>query len=54
MSRVAVKGSAYCLAHTPELGLHYGSTPYNAAEGEKEGFVARVKAIHVQQTLFDW
>ena len=36
MSRVAVKGSAYCLAHTPELGLHYGSTPYNAGEGEKE------------------
>ena len=36
MSRVAIKGSAYCLAHTPELGLHYGSTPYNAGEGEKE------------------
>lgn len=36
MSRVAIKGSAYCLAHTPELGLHYGSTPYTAGEGEKE------------------
>jgi betaine reductase len=28
MSRVAIKGSAYCLQHTPELGLHYGNTPY--------------------------
>ncbi|MCF4150804.1 DUF5940 domain-containing protein [Dethiosulfovibrio sp. F2B] len=28
MSRVAIKGSAYCLQHTPELGLHYGNTPH--------------------------
>ena len=36
MSRVAIKGSAYCLQHTPELGLHYGNTPYTATENEKE------------------
>ncbi len=28
MSRVAIKGYAYCLQHTPELGLHYGNTPH--------------------------
>ncbi len=26
--KVAVKGYAYCLNHTPELGFHYGNTPY--------------------------
>ncbi len=36
MSRVAVKASAYCLAHTPELARRYGTTPYNAGENEKE------------------
>ena len=46
MSRVAIKGSAYCLAHTPELALHYGSTPYNAGAGEKEYLAALPQ--HVQ------
>ncbi|EFC90134.1 Betaine reductase [Dethiosulfovibrio peptidovorans DSM 11002] len=38
MSRVAIKGSAYCLQHTPELGLHYGNTPYveRHSHGESE------------------
>jgi len=36
MSRTAIKSYSYCLAHTPELGLHYGTTPYNATENEKE------------------
>jgi hypothetical protein len=26
--KVAVKGTSYCLNHTPELALHYGNTPY--------------------------
>ncbi|WP_024821871.1 MULTISPECIES: glycine/sarcosine/betaine reductase complex component C subunit beta [Aminobacterium] len=28
MSNVGIKGYAYCLNHVPELGLHYGNTPY--------------------------
>ena len=28
MATVAVKATAYCLNHAPELGLHYGNTPY--------------------------
>jgi betaine reductase len=38
MSKVAIKGHAYCLNHTPELALHYGITPYSErkAKGETE------------------
>ena len=28
MPNAAVKSTAYCLNHTPELGSHYGTTPY--------------------------
>ncbi len=49
MSKVAIKASAYCLAHTPELGLHYGSTPYNAGEGEKEF----IEALPAHQQTYD-
>ena len=28
MSRAAIKGTAYCLNYAPELGIHYGNTPY--------------------------
>jgi hypothetical protein len=28
MSRAAVKSTVYCLNHTPELGMHYATTPY--------------------------
>ncbi len=49
MSRVAIKASAYCLAHTPELGLHYGSTPYNAGEGEKE----YIEALPAHQQTYE-
>ncbi|MGP8049527.1 MAG: glycine/sarcosine/betaine reductase complex component C subunit beta [Desulfobaccales bacterium] len=28
MPNAAVRATAYCLNHTPELGLHYGATPY--------------------------
>jgi len=38
MSKVAIKGYAYCLNHTPELGYHYGNTPFveRKAKGETE------------------
>lgn len=38
MSKVAIRGAAYCLGHTPEMGLHYGNTPYmeRKAKGETE------------------
>ena len=45
MSRVAIKGSAYCLEHVPQLGLHYGNTPYTAGEGEKEYLQALPKHL---------
>jgi len=28
MSNAAVKSTVYCLNHTPELGMQYGTTPY--------------------------
>ncbi len=28
MGTAAIKSSAYCLNHVPELGFHYGTTPY--------------------------
>lgn len=28
MPNAAVKSTVYCLNHTPELGIHYGTTPY--------------------------
>lgn len=38
MAYVAIRGYSYCLNHTPELGLHYGNTPYTekASHGETE------------------
>ncbi len=38
MSSVGIKGYSYCLNHTPELGLHYGNTPYveRMTKGETE------------------
>lgn len=45
MSRVAIKGSAYCLQHAPYLGLHYGNTPYTAGEGEKDYLAALPKHL---------
>jgi len=38
MARVAIRGYSYCLNHTPELGLHYGVTPYieRITHGETE------------------
>lgn len=38
MSSVGIKSYAYCLNHTPELGLHYGNTPFveRMTKGETE------------------
>jgi len=38
MAHVAIRGYSYCLNHTPELGLHYGNTPYTelTSHGETE------------------
>jgi betaine reductase len=36
MSSVGIKGYAYCLNHAPELGLHYGSTPFVERETRGE------------------
>lgn len=38
MSSVGIKGYAYSLNHVPELGLHYGNTPYveRLTKGETE------------------
>ena len=47
MSKVAIKGHAYCLNHTPELALHYGITPYSErkAKGETE-FLTKLSRKH--------
>lgn len=34
MPNAAVKSTAYCLNHTPELGLRYGTTPYLERRGK--------------------
>ncbi|MDR1377551.1 MAG: DUF5940 domain-containing protein [Synergistaceae bacterium] len=36
MSNVGIKGYSYCLNHTPELGLRYGSTPFVEFETKGE------------------
>ena len=43
MSSVGIKGYAYCLNHAPELGLHYGNTPFveHETKGESE-FLAKL------------
>jgi len=45
MAHVAIRGYTYCLNHTPELGLHYGNTPYTEIEshGETE-FIKKLSA----------
>lgn len=36
MATVAVKATAYCLNHTPELGFHYGTTPYQERHAQPD------------------
>lgn len=36
MANVAVKATAYCLNHTPEIGLRYGTTPYQERHANPE------------------
>ncbi len=36
MATVAVKATSYCLNHTPELGLSYGTTPYQERHANPE------------------
>ncbi|MDR1049367.1 MAG: DUF5940 domain-containing protein [Synergistaceae bacterium] len=36
MSSVGIKGYSYCLNHTPDLGLRYGSTPFTEREARGE------------------
>lgn len=54
MSRVAIKGSAYCLEHVPGLGFHYGNTPYTAGEGEKEYLAALPKHLQTYEEAKDY
>ena len=36
MANVGIRGYAYCLNHAPELGYHYGITPYVERETKGE------------------
>jgi glycine/sarcosine/betaine reductase complex component C subunit beta len=46
MANAAVKGAAYCLNHTPELGFHYGTTPYvERREAPGSAFLGRLAAL---------
>lgn len=49
MSSVGIKGYAYSLNHVPEMGLHYGNTPYveRLTKGETE-FLSKLPE-HLQQ-----
>lgn len=48
MSRVAIKGSAYCLQHAPELGLHYGNTPYAERHAHPDSEFLKALPKHMQ------
>ena len=48
MSRVGIKGYAYCLNHMPETGMYYGTTPYHARrEGKEKEFIENLPK-HIQ------
>ncbi|MDO9508619.1 MAG: glycine/sarcosine/betaine reductase complex component C subunit beta [Thermovirgaceae bacterium] len=48
MAHVAIRGYSYCLNHTPELGLHYGNTPYMERKSHGETEFIKKLPDHVQ------
>ncbi len=48
MSTVGIKGYAYCLNHAPELGYHYGNTPYVEREAKGETEFLKELPSHMQ------
>ncbi len=46
--KVAVKGTSYCLNHTPELAFHYGNTPYVERKTKGDSEFLRELASHLQ------
>jgi betaine reductase len=48
MSSVGIKGYAYCLNHAPELGRHYGSTPFTEREARGESDFLKALPKYVQ------
>lgn len=55
MATVAVKATSYCLAHAPEIGLRYGTTPYQEYLAHPESpFLAGLdKAAHAPGSSYD-
>ena len=48
MATVAVKATAYCLNHTPEIGLRYGTTPYQERHANPDSqFLKDLSAVGV-------
>ncbi|MDR1875851.1 MAG: DUF5940 domain-containing protein [Synergistaceae bacterium] len=48
MSSVGIKGYAYCLNHAPELGLHYGSTPFTEREAKGDSDFLKALPKYIQ------
>jgi betaine reductase len=48
MSSVGIKGYSYCLNHTPELGLRYGSTPFTEHEAKGESDFLKALPQYIQ------
>ncbi|MDR2175925.1 MAG: DUF5940 domain-containing protein, partial [Synergistaceae bacterium] len=48
MSSVGIKSYAYCLNHTPELALRYGSTPFTEREAKGESDFLKALPKYVQ------
>ena len=48
MSSVGIKGYAYCLNHTPEMGLHYGSTPFLEHESKGDSDFLKTLPKYIQ------
>ena len=55
MVSVAVKATSYCLIHAPEMGLRYGTTPYqeHLANPESPFLTALDKAVRTPGSSYD-
>lgn len=48
MANVGIKSTAYCLNYAPELGLHYGGTPWQERQSKPDSEYLKQLPDHVQ------
>ena len=55
MASAAMKAASYCLVHAPEMGLRYGTTPYQeySAHSDSVFLAAMEKAVHGPELSYD-